>query len=92
MLINVGRLLMLCIWAFLLMNIIHPFPKPMKYFLDVAMVFMFFMHGLQIMLLKATQGKEQNKIGGWLQLRIFLFGVFELLAWQKKQPPLPPRK
>lgn len=30
MLINVGRLLMLCIWAFLLMNIIHPFPKPMK--------------------------------------------------------------
>ena len=89
MLINIGRLLMLCIWAFLLMNIIHPFPKPMKYFLDVAMVFMFLMHGLQVMLLKATQGKEQKPLGAGLQLRIFLFGVFELLAWQKKQPPLP---
>jgi len=92
MLINVGRLLMLCIWGFLLFNIIHPFPKPMKYFLDVAMVFMFFMHCLQVMLLKATQGKDQTKIGTWLQVRIFLFGVFELLAWQKKQPPLPGRK
>lgn len=91
MLINFGRLLMLCIWAFLLSNIIHPFPKPMRYFLDVAMVFMFFMHGVQVMLLKATQAKDQPAIGFWLQLRIFLFGVFELLAWQKKQPPLPKR-
>ncbi|MCC3704694.1 DUF1145 family protein [Rouxiella badensis] len=89
MLINLGRLLMLCIWIFLLSNIVHPFPKPMRYFLDVAMVFMFFMHGIQVMLLKATQAKDQPKIGGWLELRIFLFGVFELLAWQKKQPPLP---
>jgi putative membrane protein len=47
MLINLGRLLMLCIWIFLLSNIVHPFPKPMRYFLDVAMVFMFFMHGIQ---------------------------------------------
>ncbi len=92
MLINIGRLLMLCIWAFLLLNFIHPFPKPMKYFLDVAAFFMLFMHGLQVTLLKATQGKDQKKIGGWLQLRIFLFGVFELLAWQKTQPPMPKRK
>ncbi|MBU9845309.1 DUF1145 family protein [Rahnella ecdela] len=92
MLINIGRLLMLCIWAFLAFNLIHPFPKPIKYFLDVAIVFMFFMHGLQVMLLKATQGKEKDTIGPWLQTRIFLFGVFELMAWQKKQPPLPSKK
>lgn len=53
---------------------------------------MFFMHGLQVMLLKATQGKEKDTIGPWLQTRIFLFGVFELMAWQKKQPPLPAKK
>ena len=38
------------------------------------------------------QGKEKDTIGPWLQTRIFLFGVFELMAWQKKQPPLPAKK
>ncbi|WP_411705325.1 DUF1145 family protein [Edaphovirga cremea] len=89
MLINCGRILMLGIWAFLVFNLIHPYPKPLKYFMDVAMIFMVLMHGLQLALLKSTQGKDQPKISGWLQVRIFLFGVFELLAWQKKQPPLP---
>ncbi|EEP94740.1 hypothetical protein yaldo0001_1560 [Yersinia aldovae ATCC 35236] len=45
------------------------------------------MHGLQLVLLKSTQPKDQP-ISGWQQLKIFVFGVFELLVWQKKQPPL----
>ena len=40
MLINLGRLLMLCVWGFLLSNLFHPFPKPLKYFIDVALFFM----------------------------------------------------
>ncbi len=31
MLINLGRLLMLCVWAFLLLNLFQPFPKTAEY-------------------------------------------------------------
>ena len=58
MLINAGRLLMLGVWGFMVLNLIHPFPKPLNYFIHVAMVFTFFMHGLQLTLLKATQGNR----------------------------------
>ncbi|QXX81379.1 MULTISPECIES: DUF1145 family protein [Providencia] len=83
MLINVGRLLMVCVWGFMVFNLIHPFPKPLKYFMDIAMVFMIFMHALQTIFLKATLPKGE-KISGLVQTRIFFFGVFEMLAMQKK--------
>ncbi|WP_034945025.1 DUF1145 family protein [Erwinia oleae] len=87
MLINLGRLLMLCVWAFLLFNFVHPFPKPLKYFIDVALLFMVIMHGLQLVLMRATQPKTAPKLSGITQAKIFFFGVFELLAWQKKNLP-----
>ncbi|MGE9552517.1 DUF1145 family protein [Erwinia amylovora] len=87
MLINLGRLLMVCVWAFLLLNLVHPFPKPLKYFVDVALFFMVVMHGLQLVLMRATQPKEGPKLSGLTQTKIFFFGVFELLAWQKKHLP-----
>lgn len=83
MLINVGRLLMVCVWGFMVFNLIHPFPKPLKYLMDIAMVFMIFMHALQTIFLKATLPKGE-KISGLVQTRIFFFGVFEMLAMQKK--------
>lgn len=87
MLINAGRLLMVCVWAFLLLNLVHPFPKPLKYFIDVALFFMVVMHGLQLVLMRATQPKDTPKLSGLMQIKIFFFGVFELLAWQKKFLP-----
>ncbi|EKT60309.1 DUF1145 family protein [Providencia burhodogranariea] len=84
MLINTGRVLMICVWSFMVFNLIHPFPKPLKYFMDVAMVFMVFMHALQTIFLKATLAKGE-KLSKVLQTRIFFFGVFEMLAMQKKQ-------
>ncbi|GAA0483249.1 MULTISPECIES: DUF1145 family protein [Tatumella] len=87
MLLIGGRILMLFVWAFLLMNIVHPAPKPLKYFIDVALFFMVVMHGLQLVLLRATQPKDGPALGGLTQLKIFFFGVFELLAWQKKNYP-----
>lgn len=84
MLINAGRVLMICVWGFMVFNLIHPFPKPLKYFMDVAMVFMVFMHALQTIFLKATLAKGE-KLSKLLQIRIFFFGVFEMLAIQKKQ-------
>ncbi|AWK14981.1 DUF1145 family protein [Candidatus Fukatsuia symbiotica] len=86
--INFGRLLMLTTWGFLLLNLFRFFPKPLRYFIDVAMIFMMLMHGLQLALLRSTQPKDQP-ISGWQQTKIFIFGVFELLAWQKKQLQLP---
>jgi putative membrane protein len=83
MLINIGRLLMICVWGFMIFNIVHPFPKPLKYFMDVAMVFMIFMHALQTIFLKASLPKDQ-KLTGLQQTKIFFFGVFEMLAMHKK--------
>lgn len=83
MLINSGRLLMLCVWAFLLLNIFHPFPRPLNIFVNVALIFMAIMHGMQLALLKSTQPKDGPPLSRVQQLKIFIFGVFELLAWQK---------
>ncbi|MEI7285887.1 DUF1145 family protein [Pectobacterium carotovorum] len=88
-LINLGRILMLGVWGFLLLNLIQPFPKPLNIFMTVAMVFMILMHGFQLLLLKSSQQKDSPALSRALQARIFLFGVFELLAWQKKQPKPP---
>lgn len=85
MLINLGRLLMLCVWGFLILNLIQPFPRPLNIFVNVALIFMVLMHGLQLAMLKATQPKDAPPMGKPKQFRIFLFGVFELLAWQKRQ-------
>ncbi|WP_275553446.1 DUF1145 family protein [Mixta sp. Marseille-Q2659] len=85
--LNLGRLLMLFVWAFLLLNIVQPFPKPLTYFVNVALIFMVLMHGLQLVLLKATQPKDAAKLSRFTQVKIFFFGVFELLAWQKKHYP-----
>lgn len=84
MLINIGRLLMLCVWAFLLWNLVQPFPRPLNIFVNVALVFMALMHGLQLALLKSTLPKEGPQMSTGEKVRIFLFGVFELLVWMKK--------
>ncbi|CCG88947.1 DUF1145 family protein [Erwinia piriflorinigrans] len=87
MLINAGRLLMVFVWAFLLLNVVHPFPKPLTYFVNVALFFMVIMHGLQLVLMRTTQPAGAAKLSGVMQAKIFFFGVFELLAWQKKNLP-----
>ena len=85
--LNLGRLLMVFVWAFLLLNLVHPFPRPLTYFVNVALIFMVLMHGLQLVLLKATQPKDGVRLSRITQIKIFFFGVFELLAWQKKHYP-----
>lgn len=86
MLINLGRLLMAIIWCFLLLNLVRPFPAPGNYFLYVGLAFMVLMHGLKLLMLKAMVLPGQAKPTAAQQWRIFIFGVFELIAWQRKQP------
>lgn len=85
MIINLGRLMMVVIWAFLLFNLVKPFPVPGNYFLYVGLAFMTVMHGLKMMMLKAMVLPGQPKPTAAELWRIFIFGVFELMAWQKKQ-------
>jgi len=87
MLINLGRLLMLGVWAFLLLNLVQPFPRPLNIFVNVALIFMVLMHGLQMALLKSTLPADGPQMTTAEKVRLFLFGVFELLVWQKKLTP-----
>ena len=57
MLINLGRLLMLFVWAFLILNRFHPFPRPLNIFVNVALVFMV----LMIASLYLVGGKDVSK-------------------------------
>ncbi|PHM62768.1 DUF1145 family protein [Xenorhabdus ishibashii] len=84
MFILLGRAIMILVWGIMIFNLFHPFPKPLRYFMDIAMVFTVIMHAFQLLLLKNSQPKDQN-LSGFLQTKIFFFGVFELLSWQKKQ-------
>ncbi|OTA19331.1 membrane protein [Xenorhabdus beddingii] len=84
MFIQLGRIIMIFVWGIMIFNLFYPFPKPLRYFMDIAMVFTVVMHAFQLLLLTNSQPKDQ-KLSGFLQTKIFFFGVFELLAWQKKQ-------
>ncbi|MDC9590507.1 DUF1145 family protein [Xenorhabdus sp. XENO-10] len=84
MFIQLGRVIMILVWGIMIFNLLHPFPNPLKYFMDIAMVFTIIMHAFQLIMLKSSQPKDQ-KLSAFFQAKIFFFGVFELLAWQKKQ-------
>lgn len=73
--------------AFLLMNIVHPAPKPLKYFIDVALFFMVVMHGLQLVLLRATQSKDAPALSGYTQLKIFFSGSSNCFPGRRKTTP-----
>ena len=53
-------------------------------FVNVALIFTAFMHALQMVMLKNGLPKDSPPMTGWQQLRVFIFGVFELLVWMKK--------
>jgi putative membrane protein len=69
-LINLGRLLMLGVWAFLILNLVHPFPRPMNIFVNVALIFTSFMHALQMVMLKNGLPKDGPQMTAWQQVRV----------------------
>lgn len=83
-LINVGRLLMLGVWAFLLLNLVHPFPRPMNIFVNVAFIFTTFWHALQMVMLKNGLPKDGPQMTGCSSCACLFLAVFELLVWMKK--------
>ena len=69
MLINIGRLLMLCVWGFLILNLVHPFPRPLNIFVNVALIFTVLMHGMQLALLFANKA---DKARSFIAQRTFI--------------------
>ncbi|WP_179233349.1 DUF1145 domain-containing protein, partial [Salmonella enterica] len=57
MLSNLRRLLITFVWAFLILNLVHRFPRPLTIFVNVALVFMALMNGMQLAALKSTKPK-----------------------------------
>ncbi len=60
----------------------EPFPRPLNIFVNVALIFTVLMHGMQLALLQSTLPKDGPQMTTAEKVRIFLFGVFELLIWQ----------
>lgn len=87
MLINAGRLLMVFVWAFLLLNVVHPFPKPLTYFVNVALFFMVIMHGLQLVLMRTTQPQGSDKLSGLTQAKIFSLAYLSCSPGRKSTFP-----
>ena len=76
---------MAMVWGFCLFNLIKPFPVPANYFLMVGLLFTTLMHGLKVLMFKQMVLPGQRKPSHAELWRVFFFGVFELLAWRKKQ-------
>ena len=83
-LINLGRLLMLGVWAFLILNQVNPIPPPMNILVKLALILKSFFQPQQNVVVKNGLPKDGPQMTGWQQLRVFIFGVFELLVWMKK--------
>ncbi|VAY02513.1 hypothetical protein ARADI_0690 [Arsenophonus endosymbiont of Aleurodicus dispersus] len=68
MLINSRKLLMVFILGFMIFNLIHPFPQPLKYFIYVAMIFIIFILAMQAIFLLAAFAKTE-KHHRWLKIK-----------------------
>ena len=66
------------------LNLFQPFPLTLNIFVNVALIFTVLMHGMQLALLKSTLPKDGPQMTTAEKVRIFLFGVVELLVGQKK--------
>lgn len=81
--LNLGRLLMLCLWAVMLSNVFHPFPRPTNVLMNIALIFTLFMHGLQLLLMHLSLAGQQGRLAWSTKVKIFVFGSMALLTKQK---------
>lgn len=84
MFILIGKLFYLFIWLFLLFNLIHPYPRPANIVLNIGLIAFVIMHGLQAGILHSTMTNQEKSEDRFKVLRLFLFGVFEVLSWKNK--------
>ncbi|WP_392558306.1 DUF1145 domain-containing protein [Orbus mooreae] len=83
MFILLGKILYLFIWLFLVFNLIVPYPKPANIVAYIALAAFVIIHGLQAWLLSSTLSSQEKQQDRFKTLRMFIFGVFEVLSWKK---------
>ncbi|EKO5152567.1 DUF1145 domain-containing protein [Vibrio fluvialis] len=71
------------VWLVLLINIIMPFPGKAAIALYIMTAFLFFMHGLQMLIFVGAFG-DKVKMNGWEKWSILIFGIFALLDIRRK--------
>ncbi|MDF7667884.1 DUF1145 domain-containing protein [Orbaceae bacterium ESL0727] len=84
MFIILGKTLYTIMWLFLLVNLIHPYPKPANIVTNIALIALIMVHGLQAWFLSSTMTKQEKRQDRFKVLRLFLFGLFETLSWKNK--------
>lgn len=83
--IILGKAAYLCIWIFLIANLIYPYPKPANILCNIALCAMILLHGMQALLFASTRTQQEKEKDKFAVFRLFIFGVFEVLSWKKKQ-------
>ncbi|EKO3410035.1 DUF1145 domain-containing protein [Vibrio fluvialis] len=71
------------VWLVLLINIVMPFPGKAAIALYIMTAFLFFMHGLQMLIFVGAFG-DKVKMNGWEKWSILIFGIFALLDIRRK--------
>ncbi|EKO3906602.1 DUF1145 domain-containing protein [Vibrio fluvialis] len=71
------------VWLVLLINIVMPFPGKAAIALYIMTTFLFFMHGLQMLIFVGAFG-DKVKMNGWEKWSILIFGIFALLDIRRK--------
>ncbi|EKO3933346.1 DUF1145 domain-containing protein [Vibrio fluvialis] len=71
------------VWLVLLINIVMPFPGKAAIALYIMTAFLFFMHGLQMLIFVGAFG-DKVKMNGWEKWSILIFGIFSLLDIRRK--------
>ncbi|MCA2015408.1 DUF1145 domain-containing protein [Vibrio tritonius] len=71
------------VWLVLLLNIAMPFPGKAAIALYIMTVFLFMMHGLQMLIFIGAFG-DKVTTSRWEKWSILLFGIFALLDIRRK--------
>ncbi len=81
--IIVAKIAIALVWCVLFANIVLPFPGFAAIVLYIMTVFLFFMHGLQMLIFIGAFG-DKIPMTRWEKSSILIFGIFSLLAIRQK--------
>ena len=82
-LIPVAKAAIAFVWFVLIVNIFHPFPGNAAIALYIMTAFLFFMHGLQMLIFICAFG-DKTSMTRWEKWSILIFGIFALLDIRRK--------
>lgn len=81
--IFIAKLAIAFVWVILGINIVEPFHGSTALMLYVLTVFLFFMHGLQMLIFMGAFG-DKLALSKWERWSILVFGIFALLDIRQK--------